>query len=387
MKRFAKSILSLLVGAAPAAGGIVPPSYDFDFVTIGLPGNAAYEGDPDIFGNPSGGSGRGRGSVGYEYRIARMEVTTAQWMEYVNTYTVQLPREVDFARPFSWGAVADNSYRGPGKKWKLNPAHPQAALVPVIGVSWREVAEFVNWLNNDKSSSLEAITHGAYDTSTLTTNADGTLNDQLTHDPDARYWIPTADEWLKAAHHDPNRSGSGMEGWWNYPYGSNNPPIPGPPGIGETSAGYQVGPDEMNPRVYPLGSYPDSVSPWGLLDVSGGASEWTEAAQFPGFLLDRGYDGARAGDPYPLWLSLDIAGGGSIAPPYFRTATNGLRVASSVPSPAPVSVFLVGMVQIFFDRGVRRGNPSDEPGTDGGRSSPLRRTVERRPMTGLEFVA
>lgn len=340
--------LAALLTLVRGVSAQTPPSYDFDFVTIGSPGNAAYEGDP-TGGNPSGGAGRGRGSVAYEYRIARMEVTTAQWMEYVNTFSTQLPQEADFGRPFSWGAVADQNYFGMGTRWILNPAHPQAALVPVMGISWREAAEYVNWLNNDKSSSLDAITHGAYDTSTFTTNPDGSLNDQLRHDSDARYWIPTGDEWMKAVHHDPNKNGPGMEGWWLYPHRSDEPPVPGLPGVGETSAGFFPGVGQPSPRTYPLGSYRNAESPWGLLDASGGASEWLEDFGYPGLLVIRAYDGSRAGDPLSTAQGLDTAGGGSGGPPQLRNAATGLRIVSSIPAPCTL-IIVLGMLKTASTR-------------------------------------
>src|SRR5690606_38351242 len=86
--------------------------------------------------------------------------------------------------------------------------------------------------------------------------------------------IPTLDEWLKAAHYDPNRYGEGEEGWWIYSHRSDDPPIPGPPGEGETSAGYRL--PQFRHFDIPLGAYPDTLSPWGLLDVTGGTEEWTE---------------------------------------------------------------------------------------------------------------
>ena len=40
----------------------------------------------------SGGGGlRGRGSVAYEYRVGRTEVTTAQWVEFYNAFYDRAP--------------------------------------------------------------------------------------------------------------------------------------------------------------------------------------------------------------------------------------------------------------------------------------------------------
>ncbi len=338
ISRLSLILAGSFVAAAPA-GAQVPNNYDFDFVTIGATGNTPYPGDID-------GNNAGRGQVNYEYRIARTEVTTAQWMEFVNTFSVQGNDIAGPGRIFAWGAVLDTSYPGPGTRYKLNPAAPNAAMRPVIGISWRDCAQFVNWLNNDKSSSPEALTHGAYDTSTFTFNEhNNTFNDQRYHDPDAKYWIPTLDEWLKAAHYDPDKYGQGQEGWWEYSTSSDAPPIPGPPGVGQTSAGDPQGPGEPSPLGYSLGAYPDSVSPWGLLDVSGGASEWLEEPGDPVFLTSRGIDGARAGSTFATMLTQDSAGQGGGLLPWGGGSIAGLRIASAVPGPgtlAPMALAIFG---------------------------------------------
>ncbi|MBL9002355.1 MAG: hypothetical protein JNK25_14585, partial [Phycisphaerae bacterium] len=67
------AILSTNALAQPDPSGI-------DFVTVGAPGNPAYSG-PDVNQTVTG-----RGSVPYEYRLGRTEVTTAQWMEFYEAF-------------------------------------------------------------------------------------------------------------------------------------------------------------------------------------------------------------------------------------------------------------------------------------------------------------
>jgi formylglycine-generating enzyme required for sulfatase activity len=276
-------------------------------------------------------------------------------MEFVNTFSTQ---GIDIAGPgriFTWGAVLDTSYLGPGTRYKLNPAAPNAAARPVFGINWRDCARFVNWLNNDKSSSPDALTHGAYDTSTFTFNEhNNTFNDQLYHDPDAKYWIPTLDEWLKAAHYDPDKYGQGQEGWWEYSTMSDTPPIPGPPGVGQTSAGDPQGPGEPSPFGYPLGAYPDTVSPWGLLDTSGGASEWLEEPFSPGILRIRGMDGARAGSSYAEMFVFDSAGTIDGLFPTSGATLGGLRIASAVPAPSSATGVALGIFAMSIKRRRRK---------------------------------
>src|ERR1700690_2637146 len=69
-----------LIFAASAPAQQPPPDYGFNFITIGSPGNRPYDG-PDPNGDTDG-----RGSVPYDFRIARTEITTAQYLEFVNTF-------------------------------------------------------------------------------------------------------------------------------------------------------------------------------------------------------------------------------------------------------------------------------------------------------------
>lgn len=328
-------------GAIAPVAAQAPPSYNFQFSTIGAPGNSAYNG-PDPFGVATG-----RGSVGYEYRIGTLEVTTSQWMEFVNTYSTQGANHSFVFGPVFWGAVHDPAYSGPGFRWKLRENIPNAGLLPVGGLTWREAALFCNWLHNDKSPSPSAIQNGAYDANTFTNNANGTWNDQLTHHPEAKFWIPTFDEWLKAGHYDPDRFGPGLGGYWQYPHGSDDPPIPGPPGVGQTSAGY------ANPVVFlgewdiPLGSYPATLTPWGLLDATGGATEWTEGDLY-GEHRWRILDGSSAGvlgSPgldQVTWIASDH--------PMFAGSEWGLRIASAVPAPGVIAVVALLIVRERFGR-------------------------------------
>jgi hypothetical protein len=276
-------------GAALARQGS-PPDYGIEFVTIGSPGNAGYDGpNPGFFG-------AGRGGVAYEYRIGRFEITTGQWMQFVNTFSTQGDQFRLFAVPNHWGAVEDPNYQGPGRRWMLPPSDPDAGMQPAFGPTWREAALYCNWLHNDQPTDFALIQDGAYDASTFMRDPNGGILDQRTHHPGARFWIPTLDEWIKSAHFDPDRFGPGQPGYWTYSHGSEDPPIPGPPGIGETSAGYRIEP--FGHLDIPLGSYPAGVSPWGLFDVTGGTREWTEETleEIYGARIFRLADGVPAGD-------------------------------------------------------------------------------------------
>ena len=112
-----------------------PPDYDFHWSTVGNTGNAPYPGG--VFGGNAG-----RGSVDYPFRISQLETTTGQWVEFLNAVAPLFPSSLDFGRPLNWGAQPDASYPGPGNRYLLDPNVPNAAMVPVNGIGWRNAAMF-----------------------------------------------------------------------------------------------------------------------------------------------------------------------------------------------------------------------------------------------------
>jgi sulfatase modifying factor 1 len=309
------------------------PSYDFDWVTIGDAGNPAYSGGPN-------GQLAGRGSVPYEYRMSRLEVTSSQWLEFINIFAPQAPNPGSFLRPDYSGITAAPGGAG---SYMLKPWVANAGMVGVYGITWREAAMFCNWLHNDKSPEWRAIQDGAYDVSTFGLNPKGGYSDQLTHSPGAQFWIPTLDEWIKAAHYDPDRFGPGSPGWWTHPYASENQPTPGLPGEGQTSAGVTNPIGYENVLDIPLGSYPNASSPWGLLDISGGVREYTEETDPGPFLFDRVVKGAYAGatgfalEAHQIY---NLNYQSPVVAPF-----SGLRVASAVPAPSGVFVLFLAVIK------------------------------------------
>ena len=348
-----RTVVSLLVGIGALVGSAQAgpvPDYDFDWAVIGDINNPAMDGaDIDY-------SMRGRGSVGYRYRISKNEVTTAQWLEFVNSYSTQSDKMRWFGAPSFWGARLDSSYSGPGNRWVLRTDVENASRLPVFSISWRDAARYVNWLHNGKGTSLSAIANGAYDTSTFTEQDDGdfiTFNDQRTRSAGARFWIPSLDEWVKAAHYEPrNLDGTGGR-WWRYVDGGEDILVPGlPEDGGQTTVGMEAFSNGEWIFDKPLGMYEDVVSPWGLLDVSGGASEWTEEIEGIGGRAEhRVYDGGPAGG----WPGqIDRLDEWNFASPFHAPLT-GLRIASTVPSPGPLGGLLAASSTLLRRRKRCRG--------------------------------
>lgn len=316
--------LTVAAGLGVAGAAQAQPSYGYDFRTIGGPGNAPYQ-SADLNSRTNG-----RGSVAYEYRISRTEVTSQQWMEFINAYSGELGDPYHFS-VVSGGFMPDSSYSGPGSRWTL--ISPSLANAPVFGISWRQAAMYMNWLHNDRQPTLAAIQTGAYDTSTFGDLPGGQFTDAATHLPGAKYWIPTLDEWIKAAHYDPNRYGEGQGGYWQSVNSTDDPLIAGLPGVGQTTAGLEINDPLLGERDIPLGAYADQMSPWGLLDLSGGGREWTEEVYYPSFPnFVRGIEGQAAGIILPFSSNTDLIDHLGTDRPLVR-GDMSFRVATAVPSP------------------------------------------------------
>jgi len=265
-----------LCGTALFAG---VPANELEWATVSDVGNPGYPGN-------RWGLFAGRGRVDYQYRITKYEVATKDWLEFANVFSMQSDELDDllFAHA-STSLRPDYTYQGPGNRYMYRPGIDNPELSP-IAISWRMAAMYCNWLHNDKSSDPESLMDGAYDVSTF--GIDGAnFTDQSTHHPDAKYWISTLDEFLKAGYYDPNKNGNGP-GWWLYGHSSDQPPVQGLPGEGDTIIGMSIDEVGVNPGFFPLGSFTNVVSPWGLWDIIGGEVEFVEEWDIDGFGNQRG---------------------------------------------------------------------------------------------------
>ncbi len=326
-----------------------------EFSTIGAPGNPALDipTQPGI-GGPAYNA-VGRGSVPHTFALSRTEITTHEWLQFVNNFSARGDLAPN-GRPdqlgmlgfvyglFSWGAAADPTYTGPGFRYVSYSR--QASNLAVGDIGWRTAAMYCNWLHNGRGSDLASLLSGAYDTSTWGYSSVTGYTDALTRQPGAKYWIPDADEWIKAAFFDPNRFGPDAGGWWTSMNRSDTLPMPGTPGTpgATTNVGLQYPVDGYNfPGQIPAGSYPDAQSPWGLLDTSGGVAEWVEEPFYssPGVLRERGHMGSADGDPLVfLRLNSTVWSVSSNPPGYLGSPRNGFRIAT-VPSPGSFVVVAI----------------------------------------------
>jgi sulfatase modifying factor 1 len=349
------STVILVLTAACGSAFAQPGADGYDWAQIGAVGNAPYTGFSDPL-SPT----FGRGGVGYAYSMSRTEVTTQQWLDFLNAANarpdpLQLADPTWISTPVFWGGTRDTSYTGPGIRYRLRTDIANAGMVPASGVSWRECALLCNWLNGGRGSAAASFMNGAYDVSTFTGNFP-TFTDQRQHTPGAHYWIPTLDEYMKAAFFDPNGNGAGQARWWQYPDRSNTPLIYGPPpsfggdGTGQANAGFTLTGHLEN--QIPLGSYPTVQSPWGLLDVAGGSGEWIEDVWGNSTELYRMLDGSWRG--FSSGNDLDLLTAWGSASPGLQNVDFGFRLASDVPAPGVGFTMVAGSCVLLASRQRRR---------------------------------
>jgi formylglycine-generating enzyme required for sulfatase activity len=197
---------------------------------------------------------------------------------------------------------------------------------PVTWVNWYDAARFVNWLNNGKGAA--DTEHGVYTLTGLTSVSGG-------RSPDAKFFLPTEDEWHKAAFYQPASAGGDTDNYWYYATRSNVRPSNVPPPGGANAANFYANPTGFaltgGQSLIPgfrylteVGSYAEASSYYGTFDQAGNVWEWNETVIIEeNIYANRGLGGGS-------WLSGAglPANGQYDGPPDADNLDVGFRVAS-----------------------------------------------------------
>jgi formylglycine-generating enzyme required for sulfatase activity len=269
------------------AAATTPPAPFIELVKVGNVGNA-----------PDQNFGQGAfGRVNYEFQIGKTEVTLAQYTAFLNAVAA-----TDTHGLYSSALATNENIAGialNGTSGNFTYSVIGTGTRPVTFVSWFNAARFCNWLHNGRPTGAQnagTTEQGAY---TLDGTTSGGLD--IVRNPGARFWIPSENEWYKAAYHQPAAQGGDADDYWLYPTRSNTPP------------GNQIGPlplaNHANLRFGSIfsvtqaaglsptqnyltepGSYPASASFYGTTDQGGNVGEWTEGVLFISERVVRGGD-------------------------------------------------------------------------------------------------
>jgi formylglycine-generating enzyme required for sulfatase activity len=316
------SLLVVLTGVRVLAVDVFQRPADLrslELVTVGDPGNAADT--------------NGFGAVAYPFQIGKYEVTTAQYVEFLNAKAKADPDGQ------LWNNDMDKTLSGEGPRCEIRRAGekgnyrhsvaPEFANRPVNHVSFLDSCRFCNWLHNGQGD-------GDTETGAYTLNGyTGTDGRRIRRNPGAKFFVPTEDEWYKAAYYDPHKPGG--PGYWKYPTRSDAKP--GRDAASANAANWFTD-GCLDPVHYftEVGTFSHAASAYGTYDQAGNVFEWTEGLTPPflrtlrGGAFDSDDAGRNVATPNPVFSSIS------------DVPDVGFRVAASAPG-SPVPEPPVGTVQ------------------------------------------
>jgi hypothetical protein len=296
--------LGLLI-SAPLVQADSFTGFSMDFADIGNAGNA----NDGVSGNTA------YGGVSYNYRMGVNEVSETM---------------IDSYNTANSGVLITKDTRGANR--------------PATSVSWNEAARFVNWLNTSQNyQAAYNVSGGANTDIALWSSADAwqTGGENLFRHKDAHYFLPSENEWYKAAYYDGSTGA-----YYDYATGSDTEPD-GIDSSGDATFdavfydGFiQSGPNDVtNAGV---------LSPYGTMAQNGNVWEWGES----------GY-----GSPNNLAGELRVIRSGSwnVSSPGLQSSyrndyspasgsyTLGFRVAA-VPEPSSIALLGLGGLAMMLRR-------------------------------------
>jgi sulfatase modifying factor 1 len=317
----------LLTLAATAAFIIsAAASVTIDYVSVGHAGNAA--------------DSTGYGAVAYAYQIGKYEVTNAQYSTFLNAvdpdganangvYNTNMGSNARGGITYTAGAAS-------GAKYTIRTSMGDK---PVTYVSWYDAARFANWLHNGQGSGSTET--GAY-TLSLNTGI-------ITKNEGAQVYLPSEDEWYKAAYYDPTKGDTG--GYWLYATQSDSAPtIASANSTGDISnpganvANYNNGADwnSQNGNVTTVGSA-EANNYFGTADMNGNVREWNDA------VISGSSRGLR-GSSFLLFETNLRANNRSSNDPTNENNGIGFRVASAVPEPSSLVLTMLASGVVLIRR-------------------------------------
>jgi formylglycine-generating enzyme required for sulfatase activity len=289
--------------------------FDIDFVPIGNPGNA-----PDTTGAPNPA-----GAVPYGYRMGTYEVSRGM-IEKANAPVASGGGNLGIT-------MAD-----------MTPLGGNGANRPATGVSWYEAAALVNWLNTSTGHQPAYNLSGASLSLWPSGDAWQAGGENLYRHKDAYYFLPSENEWYKAAYYD------GVAGvYYDYPTGSDSAPTAAASGTGVGTAVYSQPLDQGPADIANAGG----LSPYGTMGQGGNVWEWMESAYTPPNDSGSELRGLRGANWSLAAFDLDSSGRFNDVPA-FESISVGFRVAA-VPEPLE-SAGVIGLAALGFALWRRRGS-------------------------------
>ncbi len=239
----------------------------------------ALIGDPGNFSDYR----TGKGCVQYVFELAEHEITNAEYSEFLNAVATDSDPHGLYVPDMNTGIGGGISRAGSAGAFTYAPKLGFERR-PVAYLSWFSLARYANWLHFNRPLGHQVVgvtegdsVSGAYDTSRFSEfskRIPKTVKvDMFRRNLGARFFIPSDDEWYKAAYFDPLRAG--LRKYWNYPNRSDQPPANK---VEVTSASnYQAATMGESAPFYlgEVGAF-KAKGYYPVFDLGGNLWEWTE---------------------------------------------------------------------------------------------------------------
>ena len=298
----------------------------YQFVTVGNPGNL-----------PDSSTGNLYGAVGYTYQMGTYDVTLAQYAVFLNAvaatdsqslYNPNMGTDLNIAGIVQLGSPGSYTYvvSGSGNR-------------PVTYVSWFDAARMANWMQNGQQGGNTPAAIASTEIGAYTLN--GATSGIFTKNAGATIYIPTEDEWYKAAYYLPIVESGNP--YWSYATTRTTPPGNNAfsPRIPNNQANYNNGVFSTTQStaysasqnyLTDVGLFSTSPSPSGTFDQSGDVNQWNDA------VISGTVRGQRGGS-WDRYFTAMESSGRSGNNPTFEFSSVGFRLASV---PEPSSFVLIG---------------------------------------------
>lgn len=296
--------------------------FEISFVTIA--GDASSANGTSISQYAPGVPGyRTFADPGHNYRIGVYEITNGQW----NTFASRLGVPVT--------GTPSGAYEEQDDTWFI-PADPMDE------VSWLEAAQFVNWLNTStghhaayKFTGTQGQSNYTFTAWSASEAAGGGTN--LYRHKDAFYFLPTEDEWVKAAYWN----GTTLQ---NYATSYDGPPFEADWDVRDAGWNFL---DTYRAWDWAIGYGSTELN--GTHDMMGNLAEWTESP-YDGDTSDiYGQRTVRGGDFASSMTALGLTYRSDVLR-YHESEYTGFRVAAMVPEPATLGLLALGGLALIRRR-------------------------------------
>ncbi|MGA7213585.1 MAG: SUMF1/EgtB/PvdO family nonheme iron enzyme, partial [Terrimicrobiaceae bacterium] len=332
---------------ALAQSSIAESGVSFEWVTVGDPGNPN-----DPLTGVTSQTPPVRGAVPYLYSISKYETTIGQYTAFLNAVAKSDPERAfslyneDLGHYDTIRGIARISVDGTDVYYVKNGPRGggTSAYLPITYISYLDAVRFANWLHNDqgdgstetgaytitegqvtrvsRSGGVVTLTtaephslnvgdwvvawNGYYGSGIVTARTDTTFSFSGVGDDspeqelqgqmigvsarksDARYWVPSENEWYKAAYYDPSPEGP-ADDYWGFPWrsdttdgGYGNYYVVRYSATSRPEFEFQYYTYVMDVRAFGALGY------YGVASQAGNVEEWTEGDVFSGGPHTRG---------------------------------------------------------------------------------------------------